>query len=98
MSIDDNNFEIVFNDAISNQSEVFSERYNFNVDDIEKCNYLRKYRQLQIITNSQYFKFNESLVEKGKTRVRNIKFRLPKSIEKDILREIDKRVFVEYFD
>lgn len=98
ISIKQETLEIVFNNTIRNKTGNFSERFNFKISDVEKCNYLRKYRELQILTNSQYCKINDSSVEIGKTRVRNIRFHLPKDKEDVILSELTKIITIDYFD
>ena len=94
--IQGNYIEIIFNNTIRNKDGIFSEKYVFEISDIQKCAFLEKSHQLQITTNCQYFKVGNSTVEFGKTRTRNIKFILPENIEKDILEELNKKTNIEY--
>ena len=90
--------EIVFNNTIRNKTGIFSEKYKFNVSDVEKCNYLKKYRELQILTNCNYQKINSSSVVNGETKTRNIRFKLAKEIEEELLNELKKQITIDYFD
>ena len=97
ISIKQNNVEIIFKNTIRNKKGYFSEKFNFKIEEVEKCNYLKKYHQLQILTNSQYCKVNDSSVEIGKTRTRNIKFHLPNEIQDKLLYELEKQLKIDYF-
>lgn len=97
VTIDGTNIEIIFNNTIRNKTGVFSEKYNFKVDDVKKCNYLNKYRELQILSICQYHKVSDSSVEIGKKRERNIKFKLAKDVEETLLNELEKKITIDYF-
>lgn len=96
VTINKDNAEIVFNNTIRNKTGVFSEKYIFKFADVEKCIYLKKYRELQILTDCQYYKISDSSSETGKTRIRKIRFKLSKDIEHELLGELKKQLDVEY--
>ena len=97
VTINETDIEIVFNNTIRNKTGVFSEKYNFIIADVEKCNYFKKYRELQILTNCLYHKIGDSAAEIGKTRIRNIKFKLAKEIEDELLNELKKQITIDYY-
>ena len=98
ITINDKKIEIIFSNTIRNKSGIFSEKYVFDVDDIKKCNYLKKHRELQIITNSQYYKISELSHEIGKTRTRNISFKLASEVEIPFLKELNEKTTIDFFD
>lgn len=98
VTINESDVEIIFYNTIRNKPGAFSEKYYFDVAEVEKCNYLKKYREIQILTNSQYYKIGDSSVKKEKTKIRNIRFKLAKEVEYELLNELEKKITIDYFD
>lgn len=96
MSVNQNDIEIVFVDTIRNNSGNFSEKFNFEIANIEKCSYIKKSRKLQILTKSQYYIVSDLSAEMGTTRIRNIAFQLPEEVETIVLSELSKIITIDY--
>lgn len=87
---------VKFSNTIRSKRGVYSEKYIFDFKTIEKCIFLNKFNELQVLANCKYEVYKDEAVESAISGKKKICILIPESKKPEILEEINKHVNIEY--